>query len=191
VRGFFFSQKSKALIPWESRIEFRACALAEFNRSILLLKAHQQRITVTRSVDSFDAYPDFCFVMADGSNMILEVKGDHDLKDEQVRSRLAAIRSHFEGIGTDYEVWSETYVNEEPRCSTLDELLFYRKPSTRSMLSKKDNYHTLKSRYSTLPFLEAAEYLGGQLGVRKYLANDLLYANFSLPLTDFTPVTVH
>jgi hypothetical protein len=191
VRGYFFSLKSKALIPGESQLEFRACTLAEFDRSINALKAHQQQTTVQSSEQAFDTYPDFSFAMKDGSNKIIEVKSDRELKDEQVIERLAQIKEHFGALGTDYEVWSETFIDQEPRKSTLDDLLFYRRPSTRSSLLKRRDYLDLKSRHTAVSFRKASECLGGHLEVHKFLANDLLAADLTVPLTDETSVTIH
>jgi len=191
VRRLFYSQKSHAHVACESHLEFRACTIAEFIRSIAVLAAHQQQVTIGVSEDQFDAYPDLCFSMSDGTSKIVEVKSDSELKDDRVISRLTAIQHHFESIGTMYEVWSETFIDQEPRRSTLEELLYYRKPITHLSYLAKPEYHELKRRHSTVRFIEAADYLGGCLSVRKCLANGLLSADYTLPLTDLTPVTVH
>ena len=190
VRGLFASLKSERLIPWESALERDALLVKEFDRTVRRMREFQECLQIRTSDAAFDAYPDFLVEPFDGPPFLVEVKSDVDASDENVRQRLHLVAAHLAEASQQYVVWCERDIRLQPRLSTLEMLITFRRPGADSVLrSQSDIAHLLADEPATT-FALAARRLGCRSRVLQLIANDLLSTDLSHPISDDSVLTV-
>lgn len=183
VRGYFWSHKSRKLIPWESILERKALLVMDSNPKIALIQSYQRKTFIEDGGGGFTAYPDFIAYFDDGSSEIVEVKADSALRDADVLRRLSLIATHFSALGRRYRVMAEAEINLQPRLKNLETLETHRRPGLAARLSQDPLVQTLlklPSSTTTLGFIQSR--MGNVARAYELVANGLLLADLDKPL---------
>ncbi|WP_321853614.1 TnsA endonuclease N-terminal domain-containing protein, partial [Paraburkholderia tropica] len=113
-RGRFPSTKSDRPVSFESLLERDALLLFEFSPGVAAYR-EQPLFTFYRHGDRMRKYtPDFEVTFVDAGTRLIEVKPDYKLRDTEEVDRLTCLAEHFQRLGTDFQVLSETEIRRSP-----------------------------------------------------------------------------
>lgn len=100
--GLYWSSTTGDHVVYESRLELARLLLADADREIVGIAAQPFLVS-----DSERRHvPDFLFVRADGSALVVNVKPADRLEDERVAAALAWAEATFSSRGWQHEIWS-------------------------------------------------------------------------------------
>jgi hypothetical protein len=182
VRGYFWSHKSRRLIPWESQLERRALLVMDSNPKIAWIREYQQETLVGEGEDSFTTYPDYIAGYVDGSQEIVEVKSDLALKSIEVKLRLSLVAVHFQRLGMRYRVLAEQEICRQPRLENLERLATFRRPNVAPRLAEDPRVKDLRKLTSSTTVAYVASRFGSVAHAHELIANGVLRANLDEPL---------
>ena len=114
VIGLFNSLKNRALVPWESSLEFDCLRLLETDNSVALFAAQPEVLDYELEGRSRRYYPDFRVEHHNGRTEIIEVKFEADLADPEQQARFAIIAEAYKKRGIDFRFMTERDIRPEP-----------------------------------------------------------------------------
>jgi hypothetical protein len=124
--GRFVSKKADRPQTWESRHEYAAFLICEYDPDIE--KFRSQPFTVFHQTNGklSRTFPDIEVVLKNGQRKIIQVKVTEALNDTKSFERLDRDRVAFEACGWGYEIWTDSFVQQQPRRTNLETLHHYR-----------------------------------------------------------------
>ena len=182
VRGYFWSHKSRKLIPWESQLERRALLVLDSDSRVAWIREYQQETLIGDGEESFTAYPDYIVGHQDGTEEIVEVKSDLALKSMEVALRLSLVGLHFKRLGTSYRVLAESEICRQPRLANLEALATYRRPRAMARLLMDCRVQELRKLRSSTTLGYVTSRFGNAAQAHELIANGILRANLEEPL---------
>jgi hypothetical protein len=120
------STKSERPLECESHNEYGAILICEYDRRVVRIRTQPYTVLHTNGSKQSRTYPDIEVVMSSGSRKIIQVKAKEKLTDVTVKYRLERDRLAFEANGWDYEIWTDEYVQAQPRLKNLLAIHHYR-----------------------------------------------------------------
>jgi hypothetical protein len=125
--GSFISRYSPDPLPWESRAEYAALLVLEYEWRPRRIRTQPFAVIHRTGKKLSKTFPDIEIVLADRDRRIIQVKSDRDLKDPRAEFRIERDRAAFELAGWKYDVWKESDLVQEPRHTTLKSLHYFRR----------------------------------------------------------------
>jgi hypothetical protein len=166
-KGYFLSDRSGEILPWESRIEL--FALQRLDCMDGVTQIFTQPVTVEYSCPFKQrrrlATPDI-FIVFDGRPMLIEVKEDLSTLKADERQQLALLEQLFSRAGVQYRTWVQDEICVEPLLSNALWLARYKSVA----LSESDRLAILGlfSESSDLTLEQVGEQLGDRSLMRPY-----------------------
>jgi hypothetical protein len=175
----------KRMIPYESTLERDAIYLFEFSASVI--EYHGQPCYIHFYLDGEPSryIPDFELLMADESQIHIEVKPESRLSKPEVARRFEAITAYYRSQENGFAILTESKIRRSPRLQNLELLAYHRGDADDPEL------HSAMRKYRLLP----AETLGGVVAVvgdlrivYRLLSAGLLECDLDQPLIDSAAV---
>ena len=119
VRGKFPSRKNGRMVHHEGLLELEAIYL--FETSPLIVGYREQPVTILYPDGArLRRYtPDFELKLATGRVVLIEVKPERSLQDQEVRYKLDRVADHLQRSGTPFIILTDASIRQEPRLSNL------------------------------------------------------------------------
>lgn len=131
VRGKFPSQKMGRMIQWESQLERDAVHLFEFSPGVLAYREQPFKTHYTLAGRTRRYTPDFELILANEERLLIEVKPEEKLRDDEERRRFERIREHFFEHGRSFRILTDIQIRQPELLYNLRMMMRYRsKPLT-------------------------------------------------------------
>lgn len=156
VIGLFTSLKNRALVPWESQLEFDCLRLLEVDNTVALFSAQPEVLQYELGGDEHRYYPDLRVDYRDGRTEIVEVKFEADAVEPANQARFEVVAEIYKKRGIGFRLMTERDIRREPLLENARLMLEARdlSPSPRLKLQVADSFN--KKRPRTLSELEAS-----------------------------------
>lgn len=122
VTGLFASEKMKAMIPWESHLEYEFLCIAEVDQSISNIYAQPRWIHFRHRGKERAHAPDF-FICQNGEAIYIEVKPLARTRAEDFTQRTATVAEILAKEGAKYVVVTEEEIRRQPLMTNVRTLL--------------------------------------------------------------------
>jgi hypothetical protein len=119
VRGKFPSRKTGRMAHYEGLLELDALYLFETSPLIASYTEQPVRIYYPDGARLRRYTPDFHLTLADGQEVLIEVKPAANAAHPDTRHSLSQIGAHFSRTGQAFELLTDTVIRIEPRLSNL------------------------------------------------------------------------
>ncbi len=119
VRGKFPSRKTGRMVHYEGLLELDALYLFETSPLIACYTEQPVRIYYPDGARLRRYTPDFQLSLADGQEVLIEVKPAANAAHPDTRHSLAQIAAHFSRAGQAFEVLTDAVIRIEPRLSNV------------------------------------------------------------------------
>lgn len=119
VRGKFPSRKTGRMVHYEGLLELDALYLFEASPLVTSYTEQPVRIHYPDGARLRRYTPDFWVLLADGQEILIEVKPAAQAAKPETKHSLSQITAHFGRTGDAFEVLTDTVIRVEPRLSNL------------------------------------------------------------------------
>lgn len=175
VRGKFPSRKNGRMVHHEGLLELEAIYLFEASSLIIRYREQPPTIHYPDGTRLRRYTPDFELVLVSGEVVLIEVKPERSLQDEEVRHKLDRVAEHMQRSAKTFIILTDATIRQEPRLSNL-RWVYHRAARVPPSLDAARLAATRNSNHFPLSIKAAANVLG-ECGLDPY---SLLLAGLAL-----------
>ena len=115
VRGKFPSRKNGRMIHHEGLLELDAIYLFEASRNIERYREQPSTIRYPDGAKLRRYTPDFEIQLRSGALVLIEIKPQRSLTNQDIQQRLRCVQEHLERSGQSFEILTDAVLRVEPR----------------------------------------------------------------------------
>lgn len=126
-RAIVPSRKNPHPTACESILELTFVRLLELSPAITSFTMQPIELTLNVGGEDQRYFPDVHARLADGRDLWCEIKPSRRLEVARVAARMSAASAHFLREGAEFCVVTDTWINQEPRRSNVEALMYHRR----------------------------------------------------------------